>query len=301
MNKNTRNSRFRTLIIGGLLAITATVGLAEPGESNSASALDLGGSQITAIAGINAGEEVLSMYWAVFSQLMHSGQDIENLINQIAKASPRIINDITRRWNHPAEKMSYTNYRKIFITRERITAGDRFHDANRELVHNIRDKYQVDEYLLLAIIGVESMYGASHADYRVVDVFHTIAHSVPRKRKWAEKEMVQYLEFCAQNDLDPAVIRGSYAAAIGYAQFIPSSLTSYGIDHNGDGKIDPYTWEDALESVANYLVKNRYQPGSNDFSQHSRNWKAIYAYNHSKNYVRAVLEFRGRLKAEIEG
>jgi len=240
------------------------------------------------------------MYSAVFNQLADVTPDIISLLESFVKSSPKILDDVTRRWNSPAEKMSYTKYRKIFISRERIQAGKKFHDKYRNLVHKISETSGVDEYLLLAIVGVESMYGVSHSDYRVVDVFHTIAHDVPRKRKWAEQELLQYLDYCNKNKVEPGEIRGSYAAAIGYAQFIPSSLNNYGSDHNGDGQFDPYNWDDALESVANYLIKHRYDPKNDVYTEGSRNWKAIYAYNHSRNYVKVILEFREELKRIIE-
>jgi len=240
------------------------------------------------------------MYSSVFNQLGDVTPDIITLLEKLVKSSPKILDEVTRRWNSPAEKLSYSNYRKIFITKKRIQAGKKFHDKYRNLVHKISESSGVDEYLLLAIVGVESMYGASHSDYRVVDVFHTIAHDVPRKRKWAEQELLQYLDYCEKNKIEPGEIRGSYAAAIGYAQFIPSSLNNYGSDHDGDGRIDPYNWDDALESVANYLIKHRYDPNNNMYSEGSSNWKAIYAYNHSRNYVRVVLEFRAELKRIIE-
>ena len=77
-------------------------------------------------------------------------------------------------------------------------------------------------------------------------------------------------------------------------------MNNYGSDHDGDGRIDPYNWDDALESVANYLTKHRYDPKNDVYTEGSRNWKAIYAYNHSRNYVKVVLEFRAELKRIIE-
>ncbi|MBC8400801.1 MAG: lytic murein transglycosylase [Candidatus Marinimicrobia bacterium] len=286
--------------LGLLLCLTGSGIYANPGGSESEGPTELSANSMQILYSLTSSSEVRSMYGRVFNQLARTGQDLNELIDGFLNTSPTVVSEITRRWHRPAEKLSYSNYRKIFLTDIRIIAGRKFHGQHQDLIHRISKRYGVDEYLLLAIIGVESMYGASHADYRVVDVFHTIAHDVPRKRKWAELELIQFLDYCAKNDIDPGTVWGSYAGAIGYAQFIPSSLNTYGKDHNGDGRIDPYTWEDALESVANYLTKNKYARGSTDFSKGSRNWKSIYAYNHSTNYVRAVLEFRHELKKNIE-
>ncbi len=270
-------------------------------ESEAGSIVETTGSSFRVIKTLSTNDDVRAMYSAVFDRLAATGHDLLNLLEELRLSSPQVNSAVTKRWNSPAEKLSYKKYRQIFITNERLTAGKKFHDDNRDLIHQICKKYGIDEYVLLAIIGVESMYGQSHADYRVVDVFHTIAHEVPRKRAWAEQELTSFLIFCEDNDLELADIHGSYAGAIGYAQFIPSSLVAYGRDHDGDGIINPYTWEDALESVANYLRSNRYKPGSSDFREGSRNWKSIYAYNHSKNYVKVILELRTGLRKTIEG
>ncbi len=286
--------------LGLLLCLTGSGILANPSGSEFDGLLDLSDNSTKILYSLTNSNEVRSMYRRVFNQLAHTGQDLNNLIDGFMNTSPKVVSEITRRWHRPAEKLSYSKYRKIFITDARISTGKKFHANHQDLIHLISKRYGVDEYLLLAIIGVESMYGTYHADYRVVDVFHTVAHDVPRKRKWAELELIQFLDYCARNNIDPGTIRGSYAGAIGYAQFIPSSLNMYGKDHNGDGRVDPYTWEDALESVANYLIKHKYAQSSTDFSRGSRNWKAIYAYNHSSNYVQVILEFRGELKRKIE-
>ncbi|MFH1853158.1 MAG: lytic murein transglycosylase [Candidatus Neomarinimicrobiota bacterium] len=282
------------LITGNIPAV------ANPGGSTPPAPAVLSAQLWPVVRTLSASEDVQQMYSNIFAQLEYHGSEFQRILENTLQASPKVVEAVTRRWNRPAETLDYNNYRKIFINDERLRAGKKFHDTHRELVHHIAATYGVDEYILLAIIGVESMYGASHADYRVVDVFHTVAHDIPRKRQWAERELLQFFNFCIDNQLDPGTVWGSYAGAIGYAQFIPSSLNSYGKDNNGDGRVDPYIWEDALESVANYLVQNRYERKSTDFNRDSRNWKSIYTYNHSDNYVKVVIEFRTELKRVIE-
>ncbi len=283
-----------------ILILLTAVTFINSSEASGSGIGDVSLNPLSLIESLSPNSEVQAMYSAVFNSLSGAGYDLVKLLNEFRAAGPAVIKSITARWNAPAEKLTYDQYRKIFITKERLTAGRRFHDQNRELVHAVSRKYGVDEYVLLAIVGVESMYGASHADYRIVDVYHTIAHEVPRKRAWAEQELTSFLTFCENNNLKFSDVHGSYAGAIGYAQFIPSSLLAYGRDHDGDGIINPYTWEDALESVANYLVKNHYQSKSQDFGPESQNWKAIYAYNHSSNYVNVIIELKNELKKVIE-
>ena len=120
---------------------------------------------------------------------------------------------------------------------------------------------------------------------------------MPKRAKWASKELASYIEYCYEDKIDPQSIEGSYAGAFGYGQFIPSSFNTYAIDGNSDGIRQPYIWADVFASVGNYLVKNGY-PVSNP-SNNAQVYKAVYAYNHADNYVKAVLELRDKLKERI--
>ena len=89
---------------------------------------------------------------------------------------------------------------------------------------------------------------------------------------------------------------GSYAGAFGLVQFMPSSANAFAVDFDGDGKRRLFEWPDALGSAANYLARNGYRAGE-PFTPGSAIGRAVYAYNHSENYVRVVLELRAELKA----
>jgi len=103
------------------------------------------------------------------------------------------------------------------------------------------------------------------------------------------------------DQLEPLDTRGSYAGAFGYGQFMPTSFKKYAVDGDGDGLREPFDWPDVMASIANYLLKRgKYEPGSTDFSPQSANWRAVYKYNPSQNYVKAVLELRTELIAAIE-
>ncbi|NOZ75127.1 MAG: lytic murein transglycosylase B, partial [FCB group bacterium] len=134
-----------------------------------------------------------------------------------------------------------------------------------------------------------------HADFSVFNALYTVIHRMPHKADWARKQLAEFLLFCYQDEVDPHTVYGSYAGAFGYGQFIPSSFNGYAVDFDGDGRREPYEWEDTIGSVANYLRKNGYRPGERQFTRKSSAGKAVWAYNHSENYVRAVLEFREEL------
>ena len=119
---------------------------------------------------------------------------------------------------------------------------------------------------------------------------------MPKRAKWASKELASYLEYCYKDGVDPQSIEGSYAGAFGFGQFIPSSFNRFSVDFDGDGVRAPHDWPDVLGSIANYLIKNGYTPGSGDYKKGGDIWKSVYAYNHSDNYVMAVLGLTEKIR-----
>lgn len=125
---------------------------------------------------------------------------------------------------------------------------------------------------------------------------------MPKRARWAKNELVEYLSYCYHDKIHPHEIFGSYAGAFGYGQFIPSSFNHYAVDFNGDGKRQPYEWTDVMGSVANYLVKNGYPANKSGLSGddiEKKTYKSVYSYNHSDNYVKAVLKLQEELEKAI--
>ena len=199
---------------------------------------------------------------------------------------------VIQRFNRPAEKLSYERYRKIFINDSRVKDGVVFYNEKKALLDTISSYYGVDPFLLVSLSGVESNYGSNSKTHSVFNALHTVIHNLPRRAKWVEKEMTEYLIYCWENEISPLSLYGSYAGAFGYGQFIPSSFRAYAVDFDRDGIREPFEWPDVLASMANYLVKNGYSPGENNFSKDSPNWKSIFRYNPSENYVNVILDLR---------
>jgi membrane-bound lytic murein transglycosylase B len=202
---------------------------------------------------------------------------------------------VTQRFNRPAEKLSYERYRKIFINDSRVKDGIIFYNEKKALLDTISSYYGVDPFLLVSLSGVESNYGSNSKTHSVFNALHTVIHNLPRRAKWVEKEMAEYLIYCWENEISPLSLYGSYAGAFGYGQFIPSSFRAYAVDFDRDGVREPFEWPDVLASMANYLVKNGYSSGENNFSKDSPNWKSIFRYNPSENYVNVILDLRIQL------
>ncbi|PIP81890.1 MAG: hypothetical protein COR54_17800 [Elusimicrobia bacterium CG22_combo_CG10-13_8_21_14_all_63_91] len=243
------------------------------------------------------GEDIA--YRLVTERLRGTGVSDSFVRGAFADPGVKVDQRIIDRFNRPAEtKLTWEQYRAIFMKPERIARGVEFYKEHKALVDAIAADTGVDPFVVLSIAGVESYYGRHHAQFTVFNALYTAIHGVPKRRDWAAKELAAYLKMSWRERFPPHSISGSYAGAFGYTQFIPTSWEAYAVDRDGDGVREPYEWADALASTANYLLRNGYSPGETDFSRNASAWTAVYAYNHYEFYVRVVLELRAALKAE---
>ena len=168
-----------------------------------------------------------------------------------AKIQPVIIRKIST----PAEKkLTWAEYRKIFITKERVNAGAAFWKENREMLERIELETGVPIEMLVGIIGVETYYGRITGKDRVIDALATLAFEYPPRQKFFRKELVEFLILTREEEIDPLIPMGSYAGAMGRPQFMPSSFRAYAVDATGDGKRDIWNnWADVAGSIANYF------------------------------------------------
>ena len=157
----------------------------------------------------------------------------------------------------PAEKTkTWADYRKIFLTEKRISKGKQFIEDNAELLGKAEKEFGVPKEIIASIIGVETFYGQRQGNYRVLDSLSTLAFDYP-KRSLFWRELKEFFVMSQEQQVDPRDVKGSYAGAMGYGQFIPSSYRHYAIDYDGDGKKDLWTNKaDAIGSVANYFKRH---------------------------------------------
>ena len=207
--------------------------------------------------------------------------------------------EIADRFARPYEKKPWTEYRKIFVKESRIKGGAKFYIENKDLISSVSEKYGVDPFIIVTIAGVESNYGVHHSQFSVFNSLYTQIHEMPRRSKWATRELAEFIKYCYEDNLDPQEIGGSYAGAFGFGQFIPSSFTTYSVDFNQNGVREPYNWDDVLGSIANYLRMNGYKKNSKNYEKSGDIYKAIYAYNHADNYVMAVLELTEEVRKRV--
>ena len=155
----------------------------------------------------------------------------------------------------PAEfTLTWDRYKNIFIEEKRIANGKKFIQDNLETFKRVEEEYGVPKEVITAIIGVETRYGKIQGSYRVIDSLLTLGFDYPRRAKFFRSELVKFFLLTRENELNIEEVKGSYAGAMGFGQFISSSYRAYAIDYDGDGYADLFnSVDDAIGSVANYL------------------------------------------------
>ena len=176
-----------------------------------------------------------------------------------AKRQQSILDAISR----PAEKTkAWYEYRKIFLTDRRIREGVTFWSAHASTLQSVAARTGVPAELIVAIIGVETYYGRITGSYRVIDALATLAFDYPRRSPFFTGELEQFLVLAWESGKDALALKGSYAGAMGYGQFMPSSYRAYAQSYEGDGA--PDIWDnpaDAIASVGNYLQVHGWRSG----------------------------------------
>ena len=182
-----------------------------------------------------------------------SAEEIKLIIGQ-AEKQQKIIDSM----NSPAEfTWTWDRYRKLFIEPKRIKNGKLFIKKNLETLERAEAQFGVPKEVITAILGVETRYGKIMGSYRVLDALSTLSFDYPRRSNFFSQELINLLLLARENDLDIFKLKGSYAGAMGYGQFIPSSYRAYAVDFDNDGSVDLLnSVEDAIGSIGNYLYQH---------------------------------------------
>jgi len=222
-------------------------------------------AQLLAIAMISAGAAIPTLAQApaklqfkpeveeFIGQMVRQNQFEEAALRQVftqLKAQEGVVKAIAA----PATAKPWHEFRNIFVTPARISGGLEFWQQHAELLVRARDVYGVPEEIVVAIIGVESIYGRRLGSFRVIDALYTLGFEMIERATFFRGELEQFLLLARENALDPLAVKGSFAGAMGMPQFIPTSYRKFAVDFDGDGKIN--LWDsaaDVIGSVANYL------------------------------------------------
>jgi membrane-bound lytic murein transglycosylase B len=206
-----------------------------------------------------------------------------------------------------------------FLSRRSIRKARHYMVEHQADLENARKRFAVDPQIITAVILVETKLGTYLGSRSILNTLSTMAvldEATPReaiwqeipeekrltrqqfeekadsKANWAYGELKAFLTYTIQQGIEPYSITGSYAGAVGIAQFMPSNILLYGQDGDQDGRIDLFNHADAINSIASYLKYYGWRPGMTK----DQAGKVIYNYNHSPYYVDTVLKIAQLLK-----
>lgn len=175
--------------------------------------------------------------------------ELENLFEH-AQYRPDVIEAISR----PATIKPWPEYRAAFVNAKRIKLGVDFWHKYHVTLQRASRQYGVPVEIIVAIIGVETIYGRNAGSFRTIDALTTLAFDYPRRAPFFRSELENYLLLARDQEFDLLAVRSSYAGALGIPQFMPSSYRNFAVDFNGNHKIDLlHEDRDAIGSVANYM------------------------------------------------
>jgi membrane-bound lytic murein transglycosylase B len=176
-----------------------------------------------------------------------------------AEPQPQIVDAM----NRPAEKtLQWWEYRARMLTPARIAAGAQLWREHKELLDQVAVEYGVPPEYIVAVLGVETLYGRITGRYRVIDALATLAFDYPPRAEYFRRELINFLLLSQEEHLDLFSVRGSYAGAMGALQFMPSSYRKFAISERHGGPSDLWEdWGDIFASTANFLHQAGWQSG----------------------------------------
>ena len=164
----------------------------------------------------------------------------------------------------PGTAKNWAAYRARFVEPKRLAAGVQWWQAHAAALADAQQRYGVPPEIVAGVVGVESFYGRMTGNYRVLDALATLAFDFPSGRSdrsaFYRSELRAYLVWCALEGRDADTARGSFAGAIGWPQFMPSSLLKFAVDEDHDGHVDLSSGgDDVVGSIASYLARFGWQ------------------------------------------
>lgn len=156
---------------------------------------------------------------------------------------------------------AWLRYRKKFITPDNVQNGVVFWNQYEDALNRAWQVYGVPPESIVGIIGVETRWGRVMGKTRILDALATLSFNYPRRAEYFSGELETFLLMARDEQDDPLNLKGSFAGAMGYGQFMPSSYKQYAVDFSGDGHINLWDPVDAIGSVANYFKAHGWVKG----------------------------------------
>lgn len=203
-------------------------------------------------------EELQAIISSLEAQKIYAPGELQRIFEDVSRQD-RILELIAR----PAEKSrEWKDYRPIFMRADRIQAGVDFWNTHANTLQRAEAEFGVPASMIVAILGVETKFGSNKGGFKVIEALSTLGLDYPPRAKFFRNELREFLILSKASGFDPREPKGSYAGAMGYPQFMPSSWRRLAIDYDGDGRINLFDSPiDAIGSIANYFKANGWRRG----------------------------------------
>ena len=200
------------------------------------------------------------------------------------------------RRQHATFRQSFEQYSSTRVNASRVARGRQMLQKHAALLSRVQQQYGVPKELIVAIWGLESDYGSGDiGKLPVVRVLATLAHDCRRTQRF-QGELIAALKILQRGDLPLRDLIGAYAGELGQTQFLPSNYIKFGIDFDGNGRVDlRHSVPDVLASTANLLRSNGWQAGQ-PFGEGTPNFQAMREWNNSELYRKTMVYFAHRLQ-----
>lgn len=204
---------------------------------------------------------------------------------------PAVI-DLDRAQRH--QKRSFEEFARSHVTTSRVRRGKRLLDVHANLLSKITTRFGVAEEIVVAIWGLETDFGVNQGSTPSLRALVTLAYDCRRAERF-RGELSSALRILQRGDLAVEEMVGAWAGEIGQTQFLPSSYERFGIDFDGDGRVDIVgSTEDALASTAHYLAEHGWRAGQG-YEPGSPNFAVLAEWNKSEIYRKTIALFASKL------
>lgn len=184
----------------------------------------------------------------------------DDVINQTVRGLAFVPSIVKSDKNQSEFKLTLQQYLDRTVSEKRISEGLLMRKKYPTMLSRVDTKYGLPPHVILAFWGLESNYGAVKSKHKLTDAFFTLMYN-GRRETFFTNQLMALMKIADKNKLDINDIRGSWAGAMGHFQFIPTTLSQYGVDGNGDGRVDIInSVGDAMFSAGNYLNKLGWNP-----------------------------------------
>lgn len=221
-------------------------------------ALALIGLTLPAAASYRDDPKTSELHKKLVAEYAFSASDLARVDEALDAVIPQPQLVQAERQNKEVTTPLWDNYLAIHVFPKQIENGLRVLREQRPWLERAEAEYGVPPVVIAAILGVETKYGTYTGKNRVLDALATQGYEHPRRSRFFFNELAAYFAFCRDFGRAPTEVKGSYAGAMGYAQFMPSNYLNLALDYDGNGSVDLWSMPDAIGSIAHYFT--RYQP-----------------------------------------